>query len=131
VAAAREAIAASGGAADGLARHRRRARGEAALVVTGAGLAAREVALAARVALARGADAQGLEGALEGGLALAESPAEVLGQRIGVVAADVVVGAVDGGAALVAGRRFGAAPRRAALLADAVARRVATDRGAV
>src|SRR5690606_6267025 len=50
---------------------------------------------------------------------------------VGVVATDVVVGAVDGRASVVGGWCFRAAPAGAALLASAVARGVATDRSPV
>jgi hypothetical protein len=131
VATARETGSTRGRAADSPAGERRRTGGQAAFGIAGASLAPRQIATAVDIAFARGPDTKSLERTLQRRLALAEAAAEVVSQSVGIVATDVVVGTVDGGASCIGGRRFGAAPGGTALLAHAVAGGVTTNRRAI
>jgi hypothetical protein len=131
VGAARETVPTTSRATDGRAGERRRTGSQSALGFVGAGLTSRQAAVAFSLALARSCDPQGFERAFQYRLALPEAAAEIICQRIGIVSAHVVIGTVDGRASLVRGRRFGAAPGGAALLANAIAGGVTTNRRAV
>jgi hypothetical protein len=127
VVAARKTVPTTCRATDGHPGERRRTGSQSALGFGGAGLTSRQAAVTLGIALTGSSHPKSFERAFQYRLALPEAAAKTFRQRVGIVATDVIVGAVDGRASLVGGRRFGAAPGGAAPLANTVAGGVTTD----